>query len=94
MRTRSRRRSSEPMLLGKPSPSLAKMKIMSGEELTIQIECLVTETNRLRRKIEHLKIQNPVPQKRIDNLARQSRRLAALTRAARERMDKVQEQES
>lgn len=90
MRTRSQNPTSEPMLLGKPSPSLAKMEIMSRDDLMVQIESLTTEASRLRRKIEHLKIQDPVPQKRIDHLARQSRRLSALTRAARERVEKVQ----
>ena len=87
MRTRSHNPTSEPMLLGKPSPSLAKMQTMDHSDLLVQIESLTTESTRLRRKIEHLKIQNPVPQKRIDSLARQSRRLAALARAARERMN-------
>ena len=94
MRTRSRKRSSEPMLLGKPSPSLAKMSIMTSDDLVIQIESLVNEASRLRRKIEHLKIQTPIPQKRIDSLARQSRRLSALARAAREQMEKEKAQES
>ena len=59
---------------------------MTSGELSEQITILVTEIGRHRRRVEHLKIQDPVPQKRIDSLQRQVRRLAALERAAKEKI--------
>jgi len=90
MRTRRTSPTSDPILLGKPSPSLAKMEKMTIQELSDRITILATEIGRHRRRVEHLKIQDPVPQKRVDSLLRQVRRLAALERATQEKM-RVQE---
>ncbi len=92
MRTRKQNLRCGPVLLGKPSPSLARINKMNAEELIARIDSLSTERARLARRIEHLKIQDPVPQQRIDRLSRQIRRLAALQKTAGDRLAEKQEQ--
>lgn len=86
MNMRRPKRKTTPILMGAPSPSLAKMKKMTMEEVAAQIEILTTEAARLSRKIEHLKIQNPIPQSRIDGLTEQIERLVVLQKTARDRL--------
>jgi hypothetical protein len=80
-----------PLLLGRPSPSLARIKRMNMADLSERIERLKTEAIRIERRIQHLKIQTPLPQAQIDNLESQTNRLEVLTLTACKRLDQKQQ---
>lgn len=75
------------MLLGEPSPALTKIARMNTEKLQAHIETMLTESDRLRIKIENLSNMTPVDEKRVETLELQVKRLDALMEAAKERLD-------
>lgn len=76
-----------PILLGEPSPSLAKINKMNPAQLAQRIQSLSVEAGRIARKIEHLKLQPTPPQDRIEELSKQFNRLGVLEKTARERLE-------
>lgn len=81
-----RNRRPDPVLMGEPSPSLAKMNRMNRADLALQIDRLKTEAARLVIKVENLKAHKPCPEERVKALTAQLARLAALEQAARNRL--------
>ncbi len=75
-----------PMLMGVPSPSLAKINKMNMVDLEARIERLHTERQRLQEKIQRLQAITPPPGDRIDDLGDQVKRLAVLERTAKDRL--------
>jgi len=73
------------MLLGVPSPSLAKMNRMSAAELADHIDRLDNEIKALDAKIDRLEKIEPRPEDRIKTLNDQIERLNVLLRLAKER---------
>lgn len=80
------RKRAEPILLGAPSPSLARMKKMSSVDLTTQVERLTTEAARLSAKIDRLIAHKPSPVDRVAKLKVQLERLFALKKSAQEQI--------
>ena len=83
---RMRKRSPYPLLLGQPSPSIAKIKRMTRSGLALQAERLATEAARVEAKLVRLKAHKPSPQERIALLDQQLKRLSVLEQAAREQL--------
>ena len=77
------------MLLGEPSPSLAKMNRMNSTELTAHIQRLTTEAAHLNRKIENLKRHQPSPVEHIEQLTNQVKRLLVLEKMAADRLQQA-----
>ncbi len=75
-----------PMLMGVPSPSLARINKMNMADLEERIERLAVERQRLQEKIERLQAITPPPGDRIDELGDQIKRLAVLQRTAKDRL--------
>jgi len=88
---RMRRRKPDPMLMGEPSPSLAKINKMNQEQLLERIESLQRESMHLLNKIERLKPLLPLPVEKIDILITQLARLRMLEKVARDRLSGKQE---
>jgi hypothetical protein len=83
---RMKRRRSDPILMGEPSPSLARISKMDPEELHEHIAALQGERQHLITKIANLSNMQPRPDERIALLATQQARLAALIQAAQDRL--------
>ncbi len=81
-----RRRKPDPVLMGVPSPSLAKMSKMNMVDLNAQIDRLTIEGSRLASKIERLTVHKPSPVEHITQLKAQLERLEVLKKAAQERL--------
>lgn len=81
------RRRPDPILMGEPSPGLARINRMNIAQLAERIDRLKAEAAILAKKIERLKAQDPLPQAEINTVTVQVARLRALEKAARERMD-------
>ncbi len=79
-----------PMLLGKPSPGLAKIAKMTTEELSQRIESLTLESDHVVRKIGRLTGQDPRPRQRIHELTMLLNRLSELEQAARDRLAEIE----
>jgi hypothetical protein len=92
--TKNQNRYSFPMLLGKPSPSLAKINRMSRPELEAQIGSLITESDRIGQKMERLNGVSPDLSDRVRDLTVLSERLAALKKAAEDRIAQFEEEQS
>jgi ribosomal protein L29 len=75
------------MLMGEPSPSLAKMKKMNPEQLQAKVDQLREESLRLTRKVQRLQEQHEPNFKKIDALTKQIQRLQALQRIARDKVE-------
>ena len=75
-----------PTLLGKPSPSLAKISRLNQSELKARINSLATEADRVGQKMERLKGISPDPSDRVRELTDLADRLAALKKAAEDRL--------
>lgn len=76
-----------PLLMGLPSPSLVKMKRMTPDELTVRVDRLNQEAERLTKKIGNLKSMKPAPEERITQLNKQLERLAVLVQRYRDRLE-------
>ena len=79
-----------PMLLGKPSPGLAKIAKMTTEELSQRVESLTLESDNVVRKIGRLTGQDPRPRQRIHELTMLLNRLSELEQAARDRLTEIE----
>ena len=75
------------MLMGEPSPALTKIARMNTEKLRVHIKSMVTEAERLGTKIENLSKMPEPDEERIAQLKAHRQRLAALTKAAAERLE-------
>lgn len=75
-----------PMLLGEPSPALAKIATMNIVKLEAKILSLKEEQERLAKRIERLVRQDPQPAEQIENLRMQLARLLAIEQAAKDRL--------
>lgn len=80
----------DPMLLGRPSPSLARIGRMNIAELEQRIERLREEAAHLNRRVENLRNLEPQPFDRIEKLSMEIKRLGLLKRAARQRLEAKQ----
>jgi hypothetical protein len=76
-----------PLLLGEPSPSLAKINRASIEELQVRIDKLLEEAGHITKRIEALTKLTPPDEAKIKVLKDQLRRLRLLETKARERME-------
>jgi hypothetical protein len=75
------------MLLGEPSPSLAKINGMNMEKLAAKIASLREEQGRMKSKLEKLLQRDPpAPAEKVELAQDTLARLAALEKAATERL--------
>ena len=74
------------MLLGEPSPGLAKINAMNIVKLEAKILQLVEEQKRVGSRIEKLLAREPAPTEHIERNRQQLVRLQALEKAARDRL--------
>ena len=75
-----------PMLLGLPSPSLAKMNRMNSAELQERLERLTTEQQCLEVKLKNLEAHRPRPDQKIELLKAQVDRLKVLQETAKSKL--------
>tara|TARA_R110002111_G_scaffold14050_8_gene38779 strand:- start:238 stop:633 length:396 start_codon:yes stop_codon:yes gene_type:complete len=75
-----------PMLLGEPSPSLAKINTMNMAKLTEKIAQLEEEEARVGAKLKRLEAVDPLPEVKIAAVKDLLARLDALKKAAAERL--------
>lgn len=76
-----------PVLLGEPSPSLAKINAMNMEKLTAKIASLQEEQQRMATKLERLLARDPAaPEEKIVQAKDTIVRLKALEEAAATRL--------
>lgn len=80
------RKPADPMLMGEPSPALTKIGRMNTEKLRTHIGTLKTELERVEQKIQNLTTMPEPDEKRIEQLREHRQRLAALLKAASERL--------
>ena len=71
-----------PVLLGEPSPSLAKIKTMNMVKLAAKIVSLREERARMEAKLEKLRVRDPLPDEKIKQGADTVERLTALEAVA------------
>ncbi len=74
------------MLLGEPSPSLAKINTMNMAKLTEKIAQIEEEQTRVGAKLSRLEQVDPLPEPKIKELKDLLVRLAALKEAAETRL--------
>ncbi len=74
------------MLLGEPSPSLAKINTMNMAKLTEKIAQLEEEQTRVGAKLSRLEVVEPRPDEKIKAVKELLERLAALKEAAEKRL--------
>jgi len=86
-RPQRRRKPSDPVLMGEPSPALTKIARMNTEKLTEHIKTMEVEAERLKTKIKNLLNMTPPEEQRAAQLTQHRKRLEALITAARERLD-------
>ncbi len=81
-----KRRRRDPILMGLPSPSLAKINRMNSAELTEHIKALEVEAGHIRAKLEKMAAKEPVDEAHVKLLKEQLARLEALGNIAKERI--------
>ncbi len=74
------------MLLGEPSPSLAKINTMNMAKLTEKITQIEEEEARVSAKLSRLEVLDPLPDEKIKAVKNLLARLAALKEAAATRL--------
>lgn len=74
------------MLMGEPSPSLAKINTMNMAKLAEKIAALESEQAELTARLERLKQLDPPPAKKIKTVTDLHERLVALHAAATKRL--------
>lgn len=74
------------MLMGEPSPSLAKINVMNMAKLTEKISQLEEEQKRVGAKLSRLEVVDPLPEEKIKAVKELLERLAALKEAAATRL--------
>lgn len=67
-----------PVLLGEPSPSLAKIKTMNMVKLAAKIASLREESARMEAKLTKLRLRDPLPEEQIKQGDLTVKRLNAL----------------
>lgn len=77
------RRPADPLLLGEPSPALTKIARMNTEKLTLHIQTMQVEAERLETRIENLSKLDPPDEKKIAQLKAHRDRLLALMEVSR-----------
>lgn len=75
-----------PILMGEPSPSLAKINTMNMAKLTEKIAMLEEEEARVGAKLKRLQAVDPLPEVKIKAVTELLARLDALKKAAAERL--------
>ena len=75
-----------PILLGEPSPSLAKINTMNMAKLTEKIAQLDEELARVGAKLGRLEVLDPLPEEKIKTVKELIARLEALKDAAEKRL--------
>jgi len=80
------RKPNDPMLMGEPSPALAKIAQMNTAKLREYIQQISVNAEQLKNKIEKLQASDEPDEKRIVELTTQRQRLAALIKTAAERL--------
>jgi len=75
------------MLLGEPSPSLAKINRMPMMKLGPKIEQLQLELDRVHSKIERMRAQDDPPTDRIEKATELVKRLKVLKELAEKRLE-------
>lgn len=75
-----------PILMGEPSPSLAKINTMNMAKLTEKIAMLEEEEVRVGAKLDRLKAVDPLPETKIKAVIELLARLDALKKLAAERL--------
>ncbi len=75
------------MLLGEPSPSLAKINTMNMVKLEAKISELVTEQTALNERIARLEALSQRPDEQLGRTGQQLERLKVLEKVARERLE-------
>ena len=83
-----------PMLLGEPSPSLAKINTMNMAKLEAKIASLNEEQQRMTTRLEKLKAVDPPPADKIASLTDLLARLEALKDAAQTRLEGKQQRKA
>lgn len=81
------RKQPDPMLLGLPSPSLARIGRMNIEQLETHIERLKVEAERLTKRIGNLKKVKEDPDSQVGELTSALKRVGLLRRAAEKRLE-------
>ncbi len=74
------------MLLGEPSPSLAKINEMNMAKLEVKIASLAEEEKQLVTRLQRLNELDPPPADKIKTVSELLKRLVALKAAAEERL--------
>jgi len=74
------------MLLGEPSPGLAKINAMNSAKLQEKIASLEAEHAMLQTKLDRLQGLDPLPAEKIATIELLQKRLVALRDAAAERL--------
>lgn len=75
-----------PILLGEPSPSLARIRLMNIEKLEAKIASLIESQERLAKRIVNLSRSEPPDTEKIERNKLELVRLGALKEAAEERL--------
>lgn len=89
---RNRRPPKPPMLLGEPSPSLARINCLNMKGLEQRIEALKVEAVNVSAKLARLKAHKPPPPPdRLEQLEQHLTRLAALEDLAKKRLERKAE---
>ncbi len=74
------------MLLGEPSPSLAKINTMNMAKLAEKIASLEKEQEDIKTRLKRLEEKDPPPAEKIATVQEQLKRLVALHEAASKRL--------
>lgn len=80
------RKAEDPILLGEPSPALTKIAKMNTAKLREHVATMKQEFDRMEKKIANLKAMPEPNEERIEKLNVHRLRLAALMKAASERL--------
>ncbi|MEQ9459465.1 MAG: hypothetical protein RIG82_00750 [Phycisphaeraceae bacterium] len=78
-----------PMLLGEPSPSLAKIRRMTIPELQKKISSLGADQPPLLTKLEKLRAKDPIPAEDVKETETHLKRLQVLESLAKEQLEKL-----
>jgi len=79
-------KAADPMLMGEPSPSLAKINTMNIVKLEAKISQLITEKKLISQRLKNLEARDPQPEDQIKRTRYQLERLDVLEAAARQRL--------
>ena len=82
------------MLLGEPSPSLAKINTMNMAKLQEKIDSLHEEQQRMQAKLDRLVTRDPQPTEKVEQAQATLARLKALEEAAAQRLAGKQERKA